>query len=412
MSQQHVSQVTSADIDKLVEGQTVSTQFLATVAARPDQVALRWQNDDDSWGEWTWSDYGDLVARAAAGLADRGVSRGDRIVLMLRNIPQFHVLDMAAYFVGATPVSIYNSSAPEQVEYLVNHSEAKLGFVEDIGFLERFLKVRSELPHLEHLGILHDPDGMASDEVFGWDEDYQTLRDAGVEAVKEHPGAYASGVLDTVWQQLSEPYYREVRAAPAPPARADAETGLPPPSEGQLIPGGQNLWILRPDNAIRQEWTSPTAFRFVFDRPADRPRRHPTLTLGDHSRPRASRNLAHPPPPRIPQPRRSLSPAGRSGPRVRPVRRRPGRPGRSRWRGGRRTRSGPVPRAWCGSVAAAEAWRAARPRRGARPAGPSRPCRCRTPHRPPSAPAPPVLPGSPPPHRPGRGPTWRRPSRR
>jgi hypothetical protein len=111
-----------------------------------------------------------------------------------------------------------------------------------------------------------------SDEVFGWDEDYQTLRDVGVEAVKAHPGAYASGVLDTVWQQLSEPYYRVVGEPPAEPAPDDQATGLPPPSEGQLIPGGQNLWILRPDNAIRQEWTSPTTFRFVFDRPADRPR--------------------------------------------------------------------------------------------------------------------------------------------
>ena len=111
-----------------------------------------------------------------------------------------------------------------------------------------------------------------SDEVFGWDEDYATLRDAGVEAVKEHPGAYASAVLDTIWQQLSEPYYRVVGDPHAEPAPADEATGLPPPSEGQLIPGGQNLWILRPDNAIRQEWTSPTSFRFVFDRPADRPR--------------------------------------------------------------------------------------------------------------------------------------------
>ena len=47
---------------------------------------------------------------------------------------------------GATPVSIYNSSAPEQIEYLVGHSEASVAVVEDIGFLERFLKVRSELP--------------------------------------------------------------------------------------------------------------------------------------------------------------------------------------------------------------------------------------------------------------------------
>jgi long-chain acyl-CoA synthetase len=165
-----MSNVTSAEIDEIVKGRTVPTQFAATVARAGDQVALRWRNDDDSWSEWTWSDYADRVARAAAGLAARGIGRGDRIVLMLRNIPEFHVVDMAAYFVGATPVSIYNSSAPEQVEFLVNHSEAKLGFVEDIGYLERFLKVRSELEHLEHLGILRDPDGLAPDDIFGWDD--------------------------------------------------------------------------------------------------------------------------------------------------------------------------------------------------------------------------------------------------
>jgi long-chain acyl-CoA synthetase len=32
------------------------------------------------------------------------------------------VADVAALMLGATPVSIYNSSAPDQVEYLVNHS--------------------------------------------------------------------------------------------------------------------------------------------------------------------------------------------------------------------------------------------------------------------------------------------------
>ena len=121
---------------------------------------------------------------------------------------------------------------------------------------------------------VHEDFYTLSDEVFGWDADYGPLRDAAVEGIRAHPGAYAAGVLDTIWQQLSEPYYLG-GPAPAPEAAtrpATREAGLPEPTEGQLIPGGQNLWILRPDNAIRQEWTSPTTFRFVFDRPADRPR--------------------------------------------------------------------------------------------------------------------------------------------
>ena len=159
-------QVTSAEIDEIVEGQTVSSAFAEMVSTESDRVALRWRTADQGWDEWTFGEYGERVARVAAGLKDRGLEPGDRIVLMLRNIPEFHVVDMAAVACGATPVSIYNSSAPEQVQYLAGHCEAKIGLVEDLGFLERFLKVRDDLPVLEQLGILHDPDGLAGDGVF------------------------------------------------------------------------------------------------------------------------------------------------------------------------------------------------------------------------------------------------------
>jgi long-chain acyl-CoA synthetase len=44
-----------------------------------------------------------------------------------------------------------------------------LGVVEDIGFLERFLKVRSDLPHLRELGIIDDPDGLAGPDIFTYE---------------------------------------------------------------------------------------------------------------------------------------------------------------------------------------------------------------------------------------------------
>jgi long-chain acyl-CoA synthetase len=156
---------TSDEIMQAIEGQTLPTAFNATVAAHGDRTALRWRNDDGSWAEWTFGDYADRVAKAVGALRDWGVTPGDKVVLMMRNIPEFHILDVATYFCGATPVSIYNSSSPEQVEYLVNHSEAVGGIVEDIGFLERFLKVRSELTTLKELAIVKDPDGLAPDDV-------------------------------------------------------------------------------------------------------------------------------------------------------------------------------------------------------------------------------------------------------
>ena len=149
-----------------IEGKTIAGAFLATVETCRDDVALRWK-DGEEWGEWTFGDYADLVARAAGGLKAQGVKRGDRVVLLMRNTPHFHVLDVAVLMVGATPISIYNSSAPDQVEYLVGHCGAVLGIVEDDGFFSRFAAVRDRLPKLTRLGVVRAGEAAAD---FTWDD--------------------------------------------------------------------------------------------------------------------------------------------------------------------------------------------------------------------------------------------------
>jgi Dolichyl-phosphate-mannose-protein mannosyltransferase len=125
---------------------------------------------------------------------------------------------------------------------------------------------------------IHEDLYLLSDEVFGWNTNYSVLRKAGIEAVKAHPGKYSSGVASTVWHQLSRSYFR----SPPPPAHAApsrtrtirVKTGkrLPTPTEGQPIPAGQSAWISRPDNCIRDVWTSATRHHFVFCKPRYRPR--------------------------------------------------------------------------------------------------------------------------------------------
>jgi long-chain acyl-CoA synthetase len=151
-------------IDAKVEGQTVASRWLETVATHPDLVALR-AKDGDGWVETTFAQLADQVARTAAGLRSLGVGPGDRVVLMMRNIPEFHVVDLAAVLCGATPISIYNSSAPDQVAYLVGHSKARVAVVEDMGFADRFTPVRDRLPDLEHLVLLSDPQDLAGDDI-------------------------------------------------------------------------------------------------------------------------------------------------------------------------------------------------------------------------------------------------------
>jgi long-chain acyl-CoA synthetase len=150
-------QITRAQLDDAVAGQTIVSRFLETVAAHPDLVALRRRLADGSYEEWTYAEYARRAAGAAGHLQSLGVGPGDRVVLMMRNIPEFHPIDLAVASLGATSISIYNSSSTEQVSYLAGHCKAKVAVVEDDGFEERFTKVREELPALETIvNLSHD----------------------------------------------------------------------------------------------------------------------------------------------------------------------------------------------------------------------------------------------------------------
>ncbi|MBS1838108.1 MAG: long-chain fatty acid--CoA ligase [Actinobacteria bacterium] len=159
--------VTKADIDAMVEGTTVAREFVDTVAKYRDRTALRWMLPDGSLGSLSFEQVGENAARAAAGLRSLGVRPGDRVVLMMRNIPEFHWLDVGVLLCGATPVSIYNSSSAEQVEYLVGHCGAVVAVVENADFLDKFTQVRASLPDLHTIVTIVDPPDLSDGVVSG-----------------------------------------------------------------------------------------------------------------------------------------------------------------------------------------------------------------------------------------------------
>ena len=146
-------QATNQEIASVVDGQTVASMFNSTVAHHGTAPALRNLVGDD-WSTVTYAELADQVARVGAALGALGVGHGDRVVLMMRNRPEFHVIDLAVLFCGATPVSIYSSSSTEQIVYLAGHCDAVVAIVEDDEYLARFVSQRSALPKLRHLVIL------------------------------------------------------------------------------------------------------------------------------------------------------------------------------------------------------------------------------------------------------------------
>ncbi|MXP21197.1 AMP-binding protein [Gordonia sp. HNM0687] len=108
---------------------TLPEAFQQSITVRPDAVALRTVGGIQ---EITWAEYGRRVEAIARGLAAIGVGPGDTIGIMLTNRPEFHLVDTAALHLGAIPFSIYNTSAPDQIEYLFGNAENSVVVTEQV----------------------------------------------------------------------------------------------------------------------------------------------------------------------------------------------------------------------------------------------------------------------------------------
>jgi len=93
----------------------------------------------------------------AAGFHALGVRRGDTVAFMLRNRPEFHPLDAAAMHLGATPFSVYNTSSPEQIAYLLSDAQPKV-FVVEQQFLDRAREAMAIDGSVEHVVLLDGAD--------------------------------------------------------------------------------------------------------------------------------------------------------------------------------------------------------------------------------------------------------------
>jgi long-chain acyl-CoA synthetase len=134
---------------------TVVQYLRRTARARPDAVSLRWRDGSGGYDEWTWAEYAERACRVARGLAGIGVRRGERVVLMLDNEPAFHLADTASMLAGCTPVSVYNSAAPNQIAYVADHCGASTAVV-SVRYLPAFLRARKEMSTLRRLVVVGD----------------------------------------------------------------------------------------------------------------------------------------------------------------------------------------------------------------------------------------------------------------
>ncbi len=123
----------------------------------------------------TWAQYAAQVRAVSLGLVGLGLERGDKVAVISGNRPAWLYVELAAQSAGAIPLGIFVDSLPEQVQSILDHSEARFVLVEDQEQADKVLSIRDALPRLRRI-IVDDMRGL---------EGYQDPMLVGLEAVAE-----------------------------------------------------------------------------------------------------------------------------------------------------------------------------------------------------------------------------------
>ena len=132
--------------------------FFQQVKTRRNRIALR-RKEFGIWNRISWDEYGKRVKKTAAGLIGAGLESGDRVAILGDNRPEWLVCLLATMSIGCVTCGVYSTNAPEQVAYVVGHSESKLLFVENEEQVDKVLQIYPDLEQLKKV-VVWDPKGL------------------------------------------------------------------------------------------------------------------------------------------------------------------------------------------------------------------------------------------------------------
>lgn len=130
----------------------------------PDMFAAK---EGGTWKKYSTAEVNDIVNQVASGLLHLGISpndmsieRRDKVAIISKNRPEWLMLDLAVQKIGAVLVPIYPTISVNELQFILNDSQAKVIFVNDEDLLLKVKSIKDYVPSLQHIFTLeHVPNG-------------------------------------------------------------------------------------------------------------------------------------------------------------------------------------------------------------------------------------------------------------
>ena len=138
-----------------VSSGNVTDQIEELFARNPQFPSVAIQTDDE-WNTITAAQFREQVRNVAKGLIAEGLKAGDRIAILSRTRYEWTVADYAIWYAGCVTVPIYETSSPEQVEWIVSDSHVVATFFEAQRTTLAFQPIAAKVPHMTRSYIFSD----------------------------------------------------------------------------------------------------------------------------------------------------------------------------------------------------------------------------------------------------------------
>ena len=127
---------------------TVAAMFQRRVEASADKVAFKFPDADDNWQSLTWAEVGDRTNNLAAGLIAIGVGLEQCVAIIAGTRLEWILADFAINNAGATTTTVYPSTIPDDVAYILSDSASVVVFAEDDEQIAKLREQRENLPQV------------------------------------------------------------------------------------------------------------------------------------------------------------------------------------------------------------------------------------------------------------------------
>lgn len=184
----------SADDLYPTPAKSVARMLVDRVETTPRREALRVPTDH-GWDSLTWEQVGQQSFDLAAGLLALGVTNEQRVAIICSTRYEWILADLAIMCSGGATTTVYPSTEPDDVAFIIADSGSRFVFAEDAEQLAKLVSTREQIPEVEKV-ILIDGDASSTEgdsDLGDWVVSWRDLARLGADHLREHPAE-----IDTV----------------------------------------------------------------------------------------------------------------------------------------------------------------------------------------------------------------------